>query len=107
MQANVTGSNLMATQIISNTEAAFILSRIGGTGTNALVLQKAQVLLEEGKIKYTGNGVFQYTDGREDPTPALILDTITDAKLISELEKKSRASNSDPTTFEKALENLE
>jgi hypothetical protein len=107
MQANVTGSNLVASQIISNTEAAFILSRIGGTGTNALVLQKAQVLLEEGKIKYTGNGVFQYTDGREDPTPALILDPITDAKLISELEKKSRASNSYPTTFEKALENLE
>ncbi len=105
MQANVTGSNIALSQVISNPQAAFILSRAGETGTNALVLQKAQMLLEEDKIKYAGNGVFQYTDENERNEPALVLDPETDAALIEKLENKNSngSTTSSPKTFENAV----
>jgi len=102
MQANVTGTNTVA-RVLTNSEAAFVLSRAGETGTNALVLQKTQSLLKQDKIKYTGNGVFQFKNGNGNP--ALVLDPNKDAALIARLEGREApkiAANA-PKTFENSV----
>ncbi|MCO4756057.1 MAG: hypothetical protein KC478_16365, partial [Bacteriovoracaceae bacterium] len=103
MQANVTGSNLAATSVITNTEAAFILARTTGTGTNSLVLQKAKTLLQEDKVKYVGNGVFQFKN--RNGNPALILDPKKDANLIARLDGNEipKGLESAPKTFESSI----
>ena len=102
MQANITGTNT-AFRTITNSEAAFILSRASESGTNTLVLQKAQNLLKQDKIKYSGSGVFQFKN--RNGNPALVLDPNKDAALIAKLEGRetSNIAKNMPKTFENSV----
>lgn len=68
-----------------------------------MILQKAGTLLQEDKVHYIGNGIFQFND--EEGEPALILDPKKDADLITKLDGKNNRRDSEGfgVTFDSVL----